>query len=296
MRHILIAVCAALAMNVVAGVAPALADGQSRVEVTCGKMTPPQIADKIAAAMKTDNAEADLGAGLGRPIDWLNKLDDEDRPAGIGDSNNPFTALDSYLRALVGTPAPSGKTAWRHPKTGHIAMLCDSAPKAIVAKAPQKPKPAPPARVAVVPPPPPPPCREIVFSAPIDTEVDWGVATSRGPLPPSECNAQREGLEPWTAWLGVCPGCTPPHDAFDRVLDGVVQTPHSYAHKTNFTRQYLRFHPAIEGMVVWMCLKYPDGGRSCTVDVRPQDWQGGRTVVEISDAILRPDIDCFVPR
>ncbi len=135
-------------------------------------------------------------------------------------------------------------------------------------------------------------CVELSFDAPVGGEVRWGVGSTEGPLPPSVCNAQRQGNLAWTAWLGECDLCIPALGYIRSILGGSAMVPHKYKYPVIERRQTLRFSTAIWSRVVYICLQYPDGTQSCGVYMRPQDWKGRRHVA-ISDSLwLKDDGNC----
>ena len=128
-------------------------------------------------------------------------------------------------------------------------------------------------------------CVEVVFNAPADGHVRWGVGTTTGPLPPDKCNAQRQGDDGvWMAWYGECDICAPALDYIDNVFGSSAAVPHKYLYPTIRTRQTLRFTTSVWNMVLYICLEDVNGLRTCGVYVRPQDWKG-RYHVEISDSL-----------
>jgi hypothetical protein len=153
------------------------------------------------------------------------------------------------------------------------------------------PTPAPPA----IPPPalPVEKCVEISFNAP-PGKVRWGVASANGPLPPSVCNAQKQGDGPWTAWTGQCDECTGAIEYIRGILGDKAEVYHKYLYSVYGTpevrqpRQFLRFSEAVRADVVYICLEDANGVRTCGVYVRPQDWDG-KSVIGISDSFWVQD-------
>src|SRR3989338_3612654 len=132
-------------------------------------------------------------------------------------------------------------------------------------------------------------CVELPFNAPVRGFVRWGVASSLGPLPPSNCNAQRQGDGPWTAWVGECDDCVPPNDLFE-MLGSKVRVPHKYLYGVTENRQTLRFSTAVWTRLVYICEEDERGAQSCGVYTRPQDWEG-RYRVPIADTMWVWDTD-----
>lgn len=130
-------------------------------------------------------------------------------------------------------------------------------------------------------------CVEIVFSVPPTAHVRWGVATTNGPLPPSECNAQKEGDGRWEAWHGMCAECTAANISFiSQFLVGGVEVPHKYLYPVRESKQILRFSRSVMNAVVYICLT--DRGvadsktydlQTCGVYVRPEDWKSDRVEI-----------------
>ena len=135
-------------------------------------------------------------------------------------------------------------------------------------------------------------CVELSFDAPVGGNVRWGVGSTKGPLPPSVCNAQRQGSLAWTAWLGDCDICNPDLGYIRGILGSTAEIPHKYLYPVLARRQTLRFSTAIWSRVVYICLEYPDGTQTCGVYMRPQDWRG-RYHVDIPDSFwIRDDGNC----
>ncbi len=131
-------------------------------------------------------------------------------------------------------------------------------------------------------------CVELTFDAPIGGHVRWGVGSTDGPLPPSACNAERQGSGAWTAWTGECDTCTPALQYIRGILGSTAEVPHKYMYPVTATTQTLRFSTAIRSRVVYLCLEYPDGSQTCGVYMRPQDWRGRKDVI-IPDALWLKD-------
>lgn len=120
-------------------------------------------------------------------------------------------------------------------------------------------------------------CVEIIFNAPIGGKVRWGIASDDGPFLPSACNAQKQGEDEWTAWVGQCDDCvrTDEADKFIRnILGNNAEINHKYLYEVTQTLQTLRFSTYIWTDVVYICLEYPDGSRTNGVYIRPKDWKG----------------------
>lgn len=135
--------------------------------------------------------------------------------------------------------------------------------------------------------PPAPPskkCVELTFNAPIGGHVRWGVGTTTGPLPPDECNAQKQDSMAWTSWYGECDTCIPAIGYIRGILGGSAQIPHKYLYPVTHTRQTLRFSTEVWSKVVYICIEDASGRQSCGVYMRPIDWQG-QYRVEIPDAM-----------
>lgn len=153
-------------------------------------------------------------------------------------------------------------------------------------------------------------CVEYGFNAPVGGKVHWGVGSNQGPLPPSRCNAQKQGSGTWFAWIGEClkvswvvtkdgtkivlPECTADIDFIRKILGANATVPHRYTYEVTATQQTLRFPTVIQNGVIYVCLEYPDGTNTCGVYMRPQDWKG-RTRVDIPDALWRKN-DGSCPR
>lgn len=235
--------------------------------------------------------------------------------AKLGD----IAELPRYLRSLVKQPAPEGEwnmsrllvkgekrtydhmgwhraffkgeDAWDDPNTGEhiLAGFCENvvgSQRSPVAEkvTPVKVRGAASAPVKEK-------CVELVFNAPIGGHVRWGMGTTSGPLPPDECNAQRQDNLAWTSWYGECDICIPAIGYIRGILGGSAQVPHKYLYPITHTRQTLRFSTEVWNKVVYICLE--DGGivagqkieiNTCGVYMRPQDWQG-RYRVEIPDSM-----------
>ncbi|HQU08309.1 MAG: hypothetical protein B7X04_04405 [Parcubacteria group bacterium 21-54-25] len=123
-------------------------------------------------------------------------------------------------------------------------------------------------------------CVKISFDAPMHGHVHWGVGTKDGPLPPSACNAQRQGSGPYTSWLSQCEECKAPVGYIRNVLhDSSATVPQKFKYPVKSKKQTFRFSTAVESRVVYFCLEYHDGTSTCGVYMRPQDWKGRRHVI-----------------
>jgi len=127
-------------------------------------------------------------------------------------------------------------------------------------------------------------CVELSFNGPIGGQARWGVGTTTGPLPPSGCNAQKQGDGEWAAWYGECDICVPAIGYIRGIIGDSAQTPHKYLYDVTSARQTLRFSSAIQDAVVYLCLEDSAGRQTCGVYMRPQDWEGRRSV-DISDSL-----------
>ncbi len=134
-------------------------------------------------------------------------------------------------------------------------------------------------------------CVELTFGAPTGGNVRWGVGSVSGPLPPSSCNAQREGDGPWVAWWGECDWCEPAYGYIRSVLGESAEVPHKYLYPAKESQQTIRFSAAVQSRLVYVCLEDQGGAQSCGVYVRPEDWKG-RRVIEIPDTLWRFDAEC----
>ena len=134
--------------------------------------------------------------------------------------------------------------------------------------------------------PPPERCVDISFNAPTNGYVRWGVGSVDGPLPPSACNAQKQGDDAFSAWYGQCDVCTAAMSFLKRWLGEDVVIPHKYYYAVTSTRQTIRFSTAVLTKVVYVCLETAEHQRSCGVYMRPQDWNG-RTHVPFDDSLWR---------
>ncbi len=139
-----------------------------------------------------------------------------------------------------------------------------------------------------IPTPAPAGCVELTFNAPVGGHIRWGVGSTEGPLPPSKCNAERQGSSAWTAWTGECDVCTPALRYIRSILGSTAEVPHKYLYAVTARTQTLRFSTAIWSRVIYLCLEYPDGSQTCGVYMRPQDWKGRRNVI-IPDALWMKD-------
>ena len=134
-------------------------------------------------------------------------------------------------------------------------------------------------------------CVELSFNAPVGGKVRWGVASATGPLPPSVCNAQKQGNGEWTAWTGQCDECTSAIEYIQGILGDKAEVYHKYLFNVTETRQTIRFSIAVWADVVYICLEGADGSRTCGVYERPQDWDGAYHV-EIPDELWKSDENC----
>ena len=134
-------------------------------------------------------------------------------------------------------------------------------------------------------------CVELSFNASVGGKVRWGVASNHGPLPPSVCNAQRQGDGPWTAWAGWCDDCIGAIDYIRGVIGGKGEIYHKYLYPVTATRQTLRFSTAVWADLVYICLEDANGKRTCGVYMRPQDWKSSYNV-NIQDVFWISDADC----
>ncbi|MGE5540724.1 MAG: hypothetical protein ACM3TU_00340 [Bacillota bacterium] len=132
-------------------------------------------------------------------------------------------------------------------------------------------------------------CITLSFNAEEGGHVRWGIGSAEGPVPPDWCNAQREGEGPWHAWWGECDWCKPALAYIQRILGPSARVYHRYYYPVKERHQTLRFSRDIYRQVVYICLEHANnGGRSCGVYMRPEDWKG-RTHVEIPDSLWRED-------
>ena len=138
---------------------------------------------------------------------------------------------------------------------------------------------------------PPEKCVELSFNAPVGGKVRWGVASASGPLPPSACDAQRQDNMPWSAWYGKCDDCVGAIGYIRGILGDKAEIYHKYLYAVIAPRQTLRFSTAIWMDLVYICLEYPDGRRTCGVYMRPQDWKGAYKVT-IKDSFWISDQNC----
>ena len=127
-------------------------------------------------------------------------------------------------------------------------------------------------------------CVELVFNAPVGGHVRWGIGTTIGPLPPDECNAQREGDGLWKAWYGECDICIPAIGYIRGILGGSALVPHKYLYPITTKKQTLRFSTEIWTKLAYICLEDVNGKQTCGVYMRPQDWKG-QYRIEIPDSI-----------
>ncbi len=151
---------------------------------------------------------------------------------------------------------------------------------------PTKPAPVPlppPCDNCAAPPPPKDNCVTISFNAPIGGKVRWGVASAIGPLPPSSCNAQKQGNGEWTAWYGQCDSCTGAIEFIRGIIGRFAEIFHRFVYPVTQTHQTLRFPEAVKADVVYICLEDANGRQTYGVYVTPDDWSHGEVVHEISD-------------
>jgi hypothetical protein len=134
-------------------------------------------------------------------------------------------------------------------------------------------------------------CVELAFTAPVGGYVRWGDATTNGPLPPDECNAQRQDDGLWTSWYGECDICFPAIDYIHGILGDSALIPHKYLYPVTAKKQTLRFSTSVWNTVVYICLEDANGVRTCGVYMRPQDWHG-RFHVDIPDTLWVSAGDC----
>lgn len=129
-------------------------------------------------------------------------------------------------------------------------------------------------------------CVELVFNALVGGKFRWGYATTSGPLPPDECNAQQQGDGPWTSWFGACESCIPPTDGFIQKTFGPKATvPFRFMVPVTDRRQTLRFSTEVWTRMVYLCLEDAVGKQTCGVlYVRLEDWKN-RHRVEIADEL-----------
>lgn len=126
-------------------------------------------------------------------------------------------------------------------------------------------------------------CYELEFSAPVGGKSRWGITTKGDPLPPSACNAQKQGDGAWTAWYGECDTCVLAGVYIERIKEelGVAspRMPHKYLYPVTSTKQTLRFSSAVTSAVIHICLENAAGKKTCgVVLMRPQDWKGRHSV------------------
>lgn len=134
-------------------------------------------------------------------------------------------------------------------------------------------------------------CVELTFNAQIGGKVRWGDASNDGPLPPSACNAQRQGDGPWSAWLNKCDNCEGAIEYLRGILGPKTEIPHKFFYSVTAQKQTLRFSEAVLTDVVYICQEYADGKRTCGVYMRPQDWKGAHKVT-IKDSFWISDQNC----
>ncbi|MFA5942078.1 MAG: hypothetical protein WC798_00155 [Candidatus Paceibacterota bacterium] len=134
-------------------------------------------------------------------------------------------------------------------------------------------------------------CVELSFNAQPGGFVRWGDASNDGPLPPSACNAQKQGDGPWQTWYGKCDDCVGAIEYIRGILGSGAEIPHKYFYSVIAPRQTLRFSEAVWKDVVYICQEYADGKRTCGVYMRPQDWQGSHAVA-IKDSFWISDANC----
>lgn len=145
-------------------------------------------------------------------------------------------------------------------------------------------------------------CVEYAFNAvPVGAKVHWGVGSARGPLPPSACNAQKQGNGEWTAWTGECskvmqvvrdgkvitlPECTADIDFIRKTIGMKATVPHRFTYEATDVKQTLRFPKIVRDDVIYLCLEYPDRSSTCGIYMRPQDWKG-RSRIDVPDSLWR---------
>lgn len=138
---------------------------------------------------------------------------------------------------------------------------------------------------------PPEKCVELSFNAKIGGKVRWGIGSNHGPMPPSACNAQKQDDGPWTAWTGQCDDCYGAISYIRGILGNKGEIYHKYLYSVTATRQTLRFSTAIWADLVYICLEYADGKKTCGVYMLPQDWRGKYSVT-FSDLLWISDVEC----
>lgn len=142
------------------------------------------------------------------------------------------------------------------------------------------------------------PCVELTFRIPegaTNAHVRWGVASNDGPLPPSACNAQKEGNGSWKAWYGECDECVPAYGYIRRTMGASATVPHRYYYKATAREQTIRFSTHIWDRLGYVCLEYTLNGRvvhTCGVYVPPGEGNGAwqrRHAVDIADSLWLVD-------
>lgn len=118
-------------------------------------------------------------------------------------------------------------------------------------------------------------CLELKFNVPLGWKVRWGVGTVNGPLPPDECNAQRDGaVGSMTAWWGQCDDCVPALGFMRQLLGNEhAEVPHRYYYAPKQVEQTIRFSEAVKDAVVYVCLEDVDGRHTCSVNMDRRDWE-----------------------
>jgi hypothetical protein len=139
-----------------------------------------------------------------------------------------------------------------------------------------------------------PGCATISYNGDVGGGVHWHIVGTRGPLPPSRCNAQQEGNGPWRTWYGQCDWC---EGSLPYIQDTILGPTARYLMPLYFygvseTRQTLSFDPAVKQDVVSLCLDDGQGGTTCGVHIRPKDWHGTNHVEITEDMWFRNDGNC----
>jgi hypothetical protein len=133
-------------------------------------------------------------------------------------------------------------------------------------------------------------CVELSFDAYVGGEVRWGVGSANGALPPSECDAQKQGDGHFVAWWGLCDECEPALEFIRTLLGQEAQIYQKFLYRVTAKHQTLRFSSAILTRVVYICQEDASGAQSSGVYMRPQDWKG-RQHVELSSELWKWDGD-----
>ncbi len=153
---------------------------------------------------------------------------------------------------------------------------------------PESPKPRP--KTAFVPPP-VEHCVEVSFNGVVGQSVRWGVVGDDGPLPPSRCNAQRQGNGPWYAWFGWCEECQAAIDYLQAYYRGAVELYQRYTYDVTDTRQTIRTSTAIWSKTLYICRQDANGHWSKGVYIHPRGpaaWNH-RYRIPISDSMWEPE-------